>query len=126
MFIATPPPGSKRRCRVTGKLRCISLASWSRPDTRWPRSRPTYNRPPADTRDTTHPKRNDKNFMRVNFLVDFSISLDMLKSSLLRVRDIFAGAAMDAWHEIAMSLRGAYLAMHRQADGEFARYGITA
>src|SRR4051812_29381991 len=33
---------------------------------------------------------------------------------------------MDAWHEIAMSLRGAYLAMHRQADGEFARYGITA
>ena len=33
---------------------------------------------------------------------------------------------MDAWHEIAMSLRGAYLAMHRQAEGEFARYGITA
>ena len=32
---------------------------------------------------------------------------------------------MDAWHEIAMSLRGAYLAVHRQADGEFARYGIT-
>src|SRR5262249_32134477 len=24
-----------------------------------------------------------------------------------------------------MSLRGAYLAVHRQADGEFARYGIT-
>src|SRR4051812_12664880 len=34
--------------------------------------------------------------------------------------------AMDAWHEIAMSLRGAYLAMHRQAEAEFARYGITA
>ncbi|HLJ96195.1 MAG TPA: MarR family transcriptional regulator [Gemmataceae bacterium] len=33
---------------------------------------------------------------------------------------------MDAWHEIAMTLRGAYLAMHRQADGEFARYAITA
>jgi DNA-binding MarR family transcriptional regulator len=33
---------------------------------------------------------------------------------------------MDAWHEIAMSLRGAYLAMHRQADSEFARCGITA
>jgi DNA-binding MarR family transcriptional regulator len=33
---------------------------------------------------------------------------------------------MDAWHEIAMSLRGAYLAMHRQAEGEFARYGVTA
>ncbi len=32
---------------------------------------------------------------------------------------------MDAWHEIAMSLRGAYLAAHRLADGEFARYGIT-
>jgi DNA-binding MarR family transcriptional regulator len=32
---------------------------------------------------------------------------------------------MDAWHEIAMSLRGAYLAVHRQADWEFARYGIT-
>ena len=32
---------------------------------------------------------------------------------------------MDAWHQIAMSLRGAYLAVHRQADGEFARYGIT-
>lgn len=33
---------------------------------------------------------------------------------------------MDAWHEIAMSLRGAYLAMHRQADSEFARRGVTA
>jgi DNA-binding MarR family transcriptional regulator len=33
---------------------------------------------------------------------------------------------MDAWHDIAMSLRGAYLAVHRQADSEFARYGITA
>jgi DNA-binding MarR family transcriptional regulator len=33
---------------------------------------------------------------------------------------------MDTWHDIAMSLRGAYLAMHRQADSEFARYGITA
>jgi DNA-binding MarR family transcriptional regulator len=33
---------------------------------------------------------------------------------------------LDAWHEIAMSLRGAYLAAHRLADGEFARYGITA
>jgi DNA-binding MarR family transcriptional regulator len=33
---------------------------------------------------------------------------------------------VDAWHEIAMFLRGAYLAMHRQADGEFARYGVTA
>src|SRR4051794_10503142 len=36
------------------------------------------------------------------------------------------GTAVDTWHEIAMSLRGAYLAMHRQAEGEFARYGITA
>jgi DNA-binding MarR family transcriptional regulator len=33
---------------------------------------------------------------------------------------------VDTWHEIAMSLRGAYLAVHRQAEGEFARYGITA
>ena len=33
---------------------------------------------------------------------------------------------MDSWHNIAMSLRGAYLAMHRQADSEFARRGITA
>ena len=33
---------------------------------------------------------------------------------------------MDVWHEIAMSLRGAYLTMHRQAETEFARYGITA
>jgi DNA-binding MarR family transcriptional regulator len=33
---------------------------------------------------------------------------------------------LDAWHEIAMTLRGAYLAMHRQAEGEFARYAITA
>jgi DNA-binding MarR family transcriptional regulator len=33
---------------------------------------------------------------------------------------------VDAWHEIAMSLRGAYLAVHRQAEGEFARYSITA
>src|SRR5262249_29366282 len=32
---------------------------------------------------------------------------------------------MDAWHKIAMSLRGAYLAAHRLADGEFARYGVT-
>jgi DNA-binding MarR family transcriptional regulator len=32
---------------------------------------------------------------------------------------------VDAWHDIVMSLRGAYLAVHRQADGEFARYGIT-
>jgi DNA-binding MarR family transcriptional regulator len=33
---------------------------------------------------------------------------------------------VDVWHQIAMSLRGAYLAMHRQADAEFARYGVTA
>jgi DNA-binding MarR family transcriptional regulator len=35
-------------------------------------------------------------------------------------------AALDTWHEIAMSLRGAYWAMHRQAEGVFARYGLTA
>jgi DNA-binding MarR family transcriptional regulator len=33
---------------------------------------------------------------------------------------------MHAWHEIAMSLRGAYLTMHRQADAGFAPYGVTA
>jgi DNA-binding MarR family transcriptional regulator len=33
---------------------------------------------------------------------------------------------VDAWHDIAMTLRGAYLAMHRQAEGEFARYALTA
>jgi DNA-binding MarR family transcriptional regulator len=33
---------------------------------------------------------------------------------------------MHPWHEIAMSLRGAYLAMHRQADAGFAPYGVTA
>jgi DNA-binding MarR family transcriptional regulator len=67
-----------------------------------------------------------KKLQSVIFLVDFSVSFDTLKSGLLRIRDIIPGAAMDAWHEIAMSLRGAYMAMHRQADGEFARYGITA
>jgi hypothetical protein len=34
--------------------------------------------------------------------------------------------ALDTWHEIGMSLRGAYGALHCQAEGEFARYGITA
>jgi len=29
-------------------------------------------------------------------------------------------------HELAMSLRGAYLALHRLADADFARYRITA
>jgi DNA-binding MarR family transcriptional regulator len=33
---------------------------------------------------------------------------------------------VDAWHDIAMTLRGAYLTMHRQAEGEFARYAVTA
>jgi DNA-binding MarR family transcriptional regulator len=33
---------------------------------------------------------------------------------------------MHPWHEIAMSLRGAYLSMHRQADAGFAPYGVTA
>ncbi len=33
---------------------------------------------------------------------------------------------MDAWHQIAMSLRGAYLTIHRYAESEFARYGISA
>jgi DNA-binding MarR family transcriptional regulator len=33
---------------------------------------------------------------------------------------------VDAWHDIAMTLRGAYLAMHRQAEAEFARYALTA
>ncbi len=33
---------------------------------------------------------------------------------------------MDAWHQIAMSLRGAYLTIHRFAESEFARYGISA
>ncbi len=33
---------------------------------------------------------------------------------------------MDAWHEVAMTWRGAYLARHRQANGEFARHAIPA
>ena len=33
---------------------------------------------------------------------------------------------MDAWHEVAMSLRAAYLAVHRQAEGDLARFGMTA
>jgi DNA-binding MarR family transcriptional regulator len=37
-----------------------------------------------------------------------------------------AGATGNTGHEIAMSLRGAYLALHRQADAGFARFGITA
>jgi DNA-binding MarR family transcriptional regulator len=37
-----------------------------------------------------------------------------------------AETTVDTWHQIAMSLRGAYLAMHRQAETEFARFGITA
>ena len=44
---------------------------------------------------------------------------------LTRVSEL-AGTTGNPGHEIAMSLRGAYLAMHRQAEGEFARYGITA
>jgi DNA-binding MarR family transcriptional regulator len=37
-----------------------------------------------------------------------------------------AGTTGNPGHEIAMSLRGAYLAMHRQSDANFAAYGITA
>jgi DNA-binding MarR family transcriptional regulator len=33
---------------------------------------------------------------------------------------------VDAWHDIAMALRGAYRAMHRQSESVFARCGITA
>jgi DNA-binding MarR family transcriptional regulator len=33
---------------------------------------------------------------------------------------------MDAWHDVAMSLRGAYRAMHRQSESIFARCGVTA
>lgn len=37
-----------------------------------------------------------------------------------------AGATGNAGHEIALSLRGAYLALHRQTDAGLAPYGITA
>src|SRR4051794_13207228 len=33
---------------------------------------------------------------------------------------------MDTAHKIAMALRGAYLTMRRRAEGDLARYGITA
>jgi DNA-binding MarR family transcriptional regulator len=33
---------------------------------------------------------------------------------------------MIAGHDIAMALRAAYLAMHRQSDASFARHGVTA
>jgi DNA-binding MarR family transcriptional regulator len=33
---------------------------------------------------------------------------------------------MTAGHDVAMALRAAYLAMHRQADAHFARLGVTA
>jgi DNA-binding MarR family transcriptional regulator len=32
----------------------------------------------------------------------------------------------DQAHELAMALRGAYLTMHRRADGYFAKFGVTA
>ncbi|MHB1557122.1 MAG: MarR family winged helix-turn-helix transcriptional regulator [Isosphaeraceae bacterium] len=35
-------------------------------------------------------------------------------------------AARAAGHELAMSLRAAYLTMHRRANVEFARFGLTA
>jgi DNA-binding MarR family transcriptional regulator len=38
----------------------------------------------------------------------------------------FSEADVHPWHEIAMSLRGAYWAMHRQADAGFAPFGLTA
>src|SRR5262245_7125745 len=44
---------------------------------------------------------------------------------LTRVSEL-AGTTGNPGHEIAMSLRGAYLAMHRRADANFAAYGITA
>src|SRR5262245_12318580 len=37
-----------------------------------------------------------------------------------------AGTTGNPGHEIARSLRGAYLAMHRRSDANFATYGITA
>src|SRR5438105_8441722 len=36
-----------------------------------------------------------------------------------------ASATRNAGHEIAMSLRGAYLTLHRLADADFAPYGVT-
>lgn len=36
------------------------------------------------------------------------------------------GSEMANGHEIAMALRGAYLAMHRQADAAVAPFGLTA
>jgi DNA-binding MarR family transcriptional regulator len=33
---------------------------------------------------------------------------------------------MATGHEIAMALRGAYLAMHRRSNAQFARHGVTA
>src|SRR6516165_5188534 len=37
-----------------------------------------------------------------------------------------AGSTGNPGHEIAMSLRGAYLALHRRSDTNFAAFGITA
>src|SRR5437868_2636813 len=33
---------------------------------------------------------------------------------------------MTSGHEIALALRAAYLALHRQSDAHFARHGVTA
>jgi DNA-binding MarR family transcriptional regulator len=33
---------------------------------------------------------------------------------------------MGTAHEVAMALRAAYLALHRQSDAHFSRYGVTA
>jgi DNA-binding MarR family transcriptional regulator len=69
----------------------------------------------------------------LNFLVDFA-GATRLQTEIVRLLGI-PWAPVNAWseiamslrgHEIAMSLRGAYLAMHRQADANFAPYGLTA
>jgi DNA-binding MarR family transcriptional regulator len=45
--------------------------------------------------------------------------------SIARKRTI-SPAGVTPGHDLAMALRAAYLALHRQTDGRFARHGVTA
>jgi DNA-binding MarR family transcriptional regulator len=62
----------------------------------------------------------------IRFFLDFGIARRYLHVSSYHVYVPFSVVGVHPWHEIAMSLRGAYLTMHRQADAGLAPYGLTA
>jgi DNA-binding MarR family transcriptional regulator len=63
----------------------------------------------------------------IHFIIDIGFCAQYnFATQMIRIRTVFLKCSMVTGHEIAMGLRAAYWAMHRQTDACFARHGVTA